>query len=112
MTLTLTVPTWASIRDMFLLIVAYYSTLVHPQYDWWVFGICYYFGFLVALRSWWRIPKYKEPKTTTPDDYGPIDYYVCIGITFLLCLLWILIIPYGISRFFVTFGNKAQSPTG
>lgn len=104
MSLTLTIPTWASIRDMFLLIIAYYSAWVHPQYDWWIFGITYYFGFLVALRSWWRLPRYEDANSQHPEA----DYSLWLLLMLAFCVLWVLVPLFAISKFFVTFGNKVK----
>ena len=98
MSFTLTVPTWSTIKDMILLVVAYYSLLVAPEYDWAVFGVAYYFGCLVALRSWWRLKR--------PYSWGLTDWELYVIGAFTLCLFWPLSPFLGLSKWFVLFGNK------
>lgn len=100
MTFTLTLPTWSSIKDMFLLIVLYYSALVAPQYDWVVFGFAYYLGILVALRSWWRL-SFTKSQIFHKEDFDAMCFF-----SFLLCIAWPIAIPLAFSSWFVTFANK------
>lgn len=98
MTFTLSIPTWSHIKDMFLLIVLYYSTLVAPQYDWYIFGITYFLGILTLARSVYR------------EDFNchPID----VNILYFLCILWPIYTPIkmliAFIVFFVTFANPKK----
>jgi hypothetical protein len=120
MTFTLSLPTWNTIKAIFLVIVAYYGVIVAPQYDWIVFGVVYWFGICIALRSAYRMPNTHKtrgscctrtcPCTKLEDGrvlHNHNDGYKALGV--IATIAWPLIIPLGLTYFIATFGNSPNA---
>lgn len=82
---------------MFLLIVLYYTTLVEPMFDWYVFGVAYFLGTLTMARENYRLSGTKQ---SPPEIYQ---------FMYIACLLWPIYTPIKFIIWFtvsyVTFGN-------
>ncbi len=97
MTFTLSLPTWNTIKSLLGLVVLYYGALVAPQYDWYVFGIAYFFGILTFARTIYR-------EWEIERGQGEAAY--------LVSLLWLFYIPtvllFKFIHKYVTFMNTKK----